>query len=52
MRTLRTRSILRLQRQTDVEPIGRQETVGTIRPFHEGDGALRGIIEAELRQLS
>src|SRR5262249_51363723 len=48
----RSRSFLRIQRQSDVEPVGRQEARRTVWPFHESDGPFRRIIKAEFSQFS
>ena len=42
---------LRRQRKGNVEAIGRQQTGGAIRPFHQHHGAFGQVFESKFRQL-
>ena len=42
---------LRRQREGDVEAIGRQQTGGAVRPFHQHHGAFGQVVEAEFGEL-
>ncbi len=42
---------LRRQGERDVEPVGRQEAGGAVRPFEQGERADGEILEAELGQF-
>src|SRR5262249_18440138 len=46
------RPALWLQRQSNVEPAGGQETGSAIWPFHKGHRTFRGIVETEFSQFS
>ena len=39
------------ERERDVEPVGRQEAGGAVRPFDQHDGVLRQVVEAELGEF-